>query len=63
MKWFACAIAAAVIGFVSLPIHAQTGYPNKPIRVIVPFPPAGGSDVLKDFAPVMLAGEKPVALV
>jgi len=34
-----CALAATVA-------TAQTGYPNQPIKVIVPFPPAGGTDVL-----------------
>ncbi len=26
--------------------HAQVAYPNQPIKVIVPFPPAGGTDVV-----------------
>lgn len=33
------ALAAASVG-------AQTAYPDRPIKVIVPFPPAGGTDVL-----------------
>ena len=38
------------LAFLLLPLlafgaHAQTSYPNRPIRVIVPFPPGGPSDV------------------
>ena len=31
---------------VPLPGFAQTGYANQPIKLIVPFPPAGGTDIV-----------------
>ncbi|CAN5305164.1 tripartite tricarboxylate transporter substrate binding protein [soil metagenome] len=46
----ACAAALALAGLALLatPAGAQTsdGYPNKLVKVIVPFPPGGGGDVL-----------------
>lgn len=39
------ACAAALLA-ISAQAFAQGGYPEKPIRLIVPFPPAGGTDVL-----------------
>jgi tripartite-type tricarboxylate transporter receptor subunit TctC len=38
----ACALALSAL----LPAMAQDSYPSKPIKLIVPFPPAGGTDVL-----------------
>ena len=40
----ACALALAALAPAAT--LAQEAYPNKPIRLVVPFPPAGGTDVL-----------------
>lgn len=37
---------ALLLGFGSVSAHAQAAYPNQPIKVIVPFPPGGGTDVV-----------------
>jgi tripartite-type tricarboxylate transporter receptor subunit TctC len=40
---FAC---ATLLSSVAWSAHAQGAYPNQPIKVIVPFPPGGGTDVV-----------------
>lgn len=37
---------ALLLGFGSLAAQAQAAFPNQPIKVIVPFPPGGGTDVV-----------------
>jgi tripartite-type tricarboxylate transporter receptor subunit TctC len=41
--WSAALAASALLGVAA---HAQGDYPNRSIRVIVPFPPGGGTDIV-----------------
>lgn len=39
--------ALAALGLAAAPAWAQSGeYPNRPLRMVIPFPPGGGSDIL-----------------
>ena len=40
-------VFAQLVGtFASAPAHAQSDYPNKPIRMIIGFPPGGSTDII-----------------
>lgn len=39
-------VLAAVLAFGHLPATLAQGYPNKPVRLVIPFPPSGASDIL-----------------
>lgn len=47
-KMFSAALAcvAAAAGLLALPVQAQTDYPSRAIKLIVPFPAGGTSDVM-----------------
>src|SRR5690349_13491709 len=46
MCLIAAALPGAAIAQAQYPTTAQAQYPTKPVRLIVPFPPGGGSDTL-----------------
>jgi len=41
-----CVAIAFALSFTAAAVHAQEEYPTKPIRVLTPFAPGGGSDIL-----------------
>lgn len=41
-----CAAIAFALSFTAASVHAQDKYPSRPIRLLTPFAPGGGSDIL-----------------
>ena len=44
MRWIACALLSLGLSFALGGAAFAQGYPSKPIRLIVPYPPGGGTD-------------------
>jgi len=44
MFWRLCQAALLLLG--ALPAWAQADYPNRPVRVIIPYPPGAGTDLI-----------------
>ncbi|MDO9091193.1 MAG: tripartite tricarboxylate transporter substrate binding protein [Rubrivivax sp.] len=51
------AAAAAALSLLALPVLAQDNWPTKPVKIIVPFPPGGTSDVMARMAGEALSKE------
>jgi tripartite-type tricarboxylate transporter receptor subunit TctC len=46
VKYLAAMTIAATLSAAGLPAYAQGSYPNKPVRLIVPFPPGQATDIV-----------------
>lgn len=63
MKKYLAAAAAAVLTCVGAGAHAQAGYPQKPVHIIVPFAAGGSTDILARMTANALAADLGVSVV
>ena len=56
-------VFAAIAAGVALPAAAQKDYPNKPVRLIVPYPPGGPTDIIGRLTSEVLARQLDQSIV
>jgi putative tricarboxylic transport membrane protein len=55
---FRIAVAAAAVAFITPPVHAQKAFPSRPIELIVPYAPGGGSGITAEVMKKVISDEK-----
>ena len=55
MPHFVSFCLAVALACMSLVAHAQSAYPTKPVRVVIPWPPGGSNDIVGRIAAQKLA--------
>jgi len=63
MTLFQRIVRTTLLACLLLPLGAQAAYPERPIRLVVPFPPGGGTDAIARQAAVKVASDTGWTLV